>query len=229
MRKLFGTDGIRGVAGDPPLDKRTAFAVGVALAQWSQGHGDEVVIGMDTRESGPWIAAHVAGGLESQGVRARFAGLITTPGLAYIAKTGPFSAGVMISASHNPFEDNGIKISDHSGFKLPDEEEARLEGNLFAWLESGASESDATLREDPSLDRAYLEHLSSTMANGLSGVRMVVDGANGSASYLGPKLFQSLGAEVTSIHCSPDGRNINLNCGSQHLASLREKIGRAHV
>src|SRR6202167_4962140 len=139
MRKLFGTDGMRGVAGEPPLDPATTFAVGVALARWIGVHhlDPEVVIGMDTRESGPWIAEHVAGGLEREGVKARFAGLITTPGLSHVAKIGPFAAGVMISASHNPYRDNGIKIIDHSGFKLPDEQEAALEGYLFSWLESG--------------------------------------------------------------------------------------------
>src|SRR5262245_1914760 len=124
MRKLFGTDGMRGVAGEYPLDRPTTFALGVALGKWVLAHRSEtgidansqpeVVIGMDTRESGPWIAEHVAGGLASQGVAARFAGLISTPGLAFTAKTGPFAAGVMISASHNPYKDNGIKIIDHS-------------------------------------------------------------------------------------------------------------------
>ncbi len=134
MRQLFGTDGIRGTAGEYPLDRPTTFAVGVALAQWiGTNHlNPEVVLGMDTRESGPWIAEHVAGGLAQGGVRARSAGLISTPGLAYIAKTGPFAAGVMISASHNPFQDNGIKIFDHSGFKLPDQQEHTIEGYIFA-------------------------------------------------------------------------------------------------
>src|SRR5947207_9760689 len=121
-RKLFGTDGIRGVAGEAPLDRATVFATGAALGRWiGRNHlNAEVVIGMDTRESGQWIAEYVAGGLSTEGVRSRFAGLITTPGVAYTARTGPFAAGVMISASHNPYEDNGIKVLDHSGFKLPD-------------------------------------------------------------------------------------------------------------
>ena len=129
MRRLFGTDGIRGVAGEFPLDQATAAALGVALARWIRDERlhPEVVIGMDTRESGPWIAEHVAGGLAHEGVGAQFAGLISTPGLAHAAKVGPFAAGVMISASHNPYHDNGIKVIDHSGFKLPDEQEHRLE------------------------------------------------------------------------------------------------------
>src|SRR5579862_4039324 len=161
MRQLFGTDGIRGRAGDYPLDRPTAFAVGVALARWIGAHhlDPEVVIGSDTRESGPWIAEHVAAGLEREGVRARFAGLITTPGLAHAAKIGPFAAGVMISASHNPYQDNGIKIIDHSGYKLPDAEEHALEAEMFACLESGAAPHPARLQIDEGLDRDYIEHL----------------------------------------------------------------------
>jgi phosphoglucosamine mutase len=231
MRQLFGTDGIRGVAGQYPLDPETSTALGVALARWiGEEHlKPEVVIGMDTRESSPWIAAHVAGGLAREGVGTQFAGLITTPGLAHVAKVGPFAAGVMISASHNPYLDNGIKVIDHSGFKLPDEQEHVLERHLFAWLQSSSLESGAaagpkSLFTDPSLDHEYLDHLAATAAGGLNGVRMVVDGANGSASYLAPQLLERLGAQVDCIHCSPDGRNINLNCGSQHLEGLRKRV-----
>src|SRR5712692_7571471 len=124
-RELFGTDGIRGVAGEYLLDRATANAVGAALGKWALTTGQEprVVIGMDTRESGAWLAAEVAGGLARHGVAAQFAGITTTPGIAYLAKTGPFAAGVMISASHNPYRDNGIKLIGHSGYKLPDERE----------------------------------------------------------------------------------------------------------
>jgi phosphoglucosamine mutase len=226
MRKLFGTDGIRGVAGEYPLDRPTAVAVGVGLARWiaDQGLNPEVVIGMDTRESSGWIAEYVAGGLAHEGVRAQFAGLITTPGLAHAAKAGPFAAGVMISASHNPYHDNGIKVINHSGFKLPDEQELALEQHLFAWLATGASATPKPLEANPGLDREYLDHLAATLSGGLAGVNMVVDGANGSASFLAPELLRQLGARVECIHCSPDGRNINLNCGSQHLDSVRAKV-----
>jgi phosphoglucosamine mutase len=208
------------------MDRATAFAVGVALAKWiGDSHLDpEVVLGIDTRESGPWIAGHVAGGLESAGVKARFAGLISTPGLAYVAKTGPFAAGVMISASHNPYRDNGIKIIDHSGFKLPDEQEHALEQHIFSWLKSGRQCVPKELVVDEGLDRAYLDHLASTLPGGLHGVRIVVDAANGSATHLGPDLLKRLGAEVECIACSPDGRNINLDCGSQHLDGLRARV-----
>ena len=226
MRQLFGTDGIRGTAGEYPLDPPTTFGVGVALAQWigSNHLNPEVVLGMDTRESGPWIAEHVAGGLAKGGVRARSAGLISTPGLAYIAKTGPFAAGVMISASHNPFQDNGIKIFDHSGFKLPDQQEHAIEGYIFASAKSGNKPSLQKLTVDEGLDLAYVEHLAATMPDGLRGMTIAVDGANGAASYLGPALFERLGAKVDCIHCTPDGKNINLNCGALHVEELRKRV-----
>jgi phosphoglucosamine mutase len=226
MRQLFGTDGIRGTAGEYPLDRPTTFAVGVALAQWiGTNHlNPEVVLGMDTRESGPWIAEHVAGGLAQGGVRARNAGLITTPGLAFATKTGPFAAGVMISASHNPFQDNGIKIFDHSGFKLPDAQEHLLESHIFAWTGSGKPASPQKVAVDEGLDRAYIEHLTSTMPAGLSGMSIVVDGANGAATHLGPALFERLGAKVDCINCVPDGKNINLNCGALHVDELRKRV-----
>jgi len=226
MRQLFGTDGIRGTAGEYPLDRATTFAVGVALAQWiGTNHlNPEVVLGMDTRESGPWIAEHVAGGLAQGGVRARSAGLISTPGLAFVAKTGPFAAGVMISASHNPFQDNGIKIFDHSGFKLPDQQEHTIEGHIFASTSSGKAPSPQKLMVDEGLDRAYVEHLAGTMPDGLDGMSIVVDGANGAATYLGPALFERLGAKVDRIHCAPDGKNINLNCGALHVETLRKRV-----
>src|SRR5579864_7630779 len=155
MRQLFGTDGMRGVAGEFPLDAATTFAAGFALGKWvSERHATpEVVIGMDTRESGPWIAASVAGGLARAGVKARFAGLITTPGIAHAARTGPFAAGVMISASHNPYRDNGVKIIDHSGFKLPDQQEHALEQDIFAFAESGVEPHPKKLTTDVGLDR----------------------------------------------------------------------------
>ncbi len=214
---------MRGVAGEYPLDPRTTFAVGVALARWVSVHhmNPEIVIGMDTRESGPWIAEHVAGGLAREGVKARFAGLITTPGIAHVTRTGPFAAGVMISASHNPYRDNGIKIIDHSGFKLPDEQEHELERDILAF----SGEPDPVkLRIDEGLDREYVEHLAATLPAGIDGMRIVMDGAHGSATHLAPALFGRLGAKVTKIGCAPDGRNINLNCGSLHLEELRAKV-----
>src|SRR5260370_13085779 len=226
MRQLFGTEGWRGVAGECRLGGPTTFAVGVALGRWIGSHqlDPEVVIGMDTRESGPWIAEHVAGGLATHGVRARFAGLITTPGIAYVTREGPFAAGVMISASHNPYQDNGIKIIDHSGFKLPDEQEHALERDILAWCASGAAPAAQKLQTDEGLDRDYIEHLAGTLTSGIGGLTMVVDASHGAATYLAPELFERLGARVDRIGCAPDGRNINLGCGSLHLERLRARV-----
>ena len=214
---------MRGLAGAYPLDPATTFALGAALGRWVATHhmNPEVVIGMDTRESGPWIAAHVAGGLEREGVRARFAGLITTPGVAYIARTGPFAAGVMISASHNPYHDNGIKIIDHSGFKLPDEQELALESDISKFTGTVAP---ATLTADEGLDRAYVDYLAATFPDGAGKLRVVIDAANGAATYLAPALFERLGARIEKMCSAPDGKNINLDCGSQHLDGLRSKV-----
>jgi phosphoglucosamine mutase len=225
-RTLFGTDGIRGVAGSYPLDRQTANAVGAALGKSIAASRQErrVVIGMDTRESGPWLAAEVAGGLARHGVATDFAGVTTTPGVAYLAKNGPFAAGVMISASHNPYQDNGIKLIGHSGYKLPDEEEESLESEIFSLLRQGLQSSPATLTVDALLDRTYLDHLAAILPEGLHGLHLVADCANGSASFLAPELFERLGARVHRINCSPDGRNINLNCGSQHLEDLRDAV-----
>lgn len=223
-RALFGTDGIRGVAGEPPLDAKTAQAVGRALGDWVRASGQphaNVVIGMDTRESGSWLAAAVAAGLASQGVRADFAGVTTTPGIAYLAKNGSFAAGVMISASHNPYQDNGIKLIGHAGYKFPDDQEEKLEAGIFRALEQNLDIPPVNLPVNPGLDRAYIDHLAATLPGGLDGLTIVADCANGSASALAPELFASLGARVHAIHCSPDGRNINLNCGSLHLESLQ--------
>ncbi|HTA71789.1 MAG TPA: phosphoglucosamine mutase [Bryobacteraceae bacterium] len=225
-RTLFGTDGIRGVAGEYPLDPKTANAVGTALGRLVCRSKLEprVVIGMDTRESGHWIASEVAGGLESQEVSVNFAGITTTPGVAYLAKNGPYAAGVMISASHNPYRDNGIKLIGHSGYKLPDQQEEILESEIFALLRDSAKSSPVTLHVDSGLDRTYIQHLASTLPQGLGGLRIVCDCANGSASALAPELFERLGAIVGTTHCSPDGRNINLNCGSLHLEVLRQAV-----
>jgi phosphoglucosamine mutase len=226
-RQLFGTDGIRGVAGEYPLDAATAHSLGVALGRWAKGKhtNPEVLLGMDTRESGPWLAAQVAGGLVESGVTPRFAGLITTPGVAYLTRTRDFVAGVMISASHNPYQDNGIKIFDHSGFKLPDEQELALEQTTFEILRSGQSMPvPAQLAVDPGLDAAYADFLSSTVSFRLDGLNVVLDCANGAACEIAPPLFERLGANVQSLSCAPDGRNINLNCGALHVEQLREQV-----
>jgi phosphoglucosamine mutase len=222
-KQLFGTDGIRGVAGEYPLDPATIFAFGAALGREAMGTG-EILVGADTRESGPWIAELVAGGLERSGARVRYAGVVTTPGIAYLTRTGPFVAGVMISASHNPYQDNGIKVFTHSGFKLPDAEEHAIEQEIFRLRGLGVAPAPATLAVDEGLDRQYLEYLVSTASVRFDGVTLAMDCGNGAASLLGPALFRRLGADVKEIFCAPDGRNINLDCGALHIERLRDAV-----
>jgi phosphoglucosamine mutase len=232
-KRLFGTDGIRGVAGEPPLDPKTVAALGVALGDdlHRQGLGGKpVLIGMDTRESGPAIAAQLADGLGRAGVSAGFAGVVTTPGVAYLTRTGhtrtgEFSAGVMISASHNPFQDNGIKVFARSGYKLPDAEEHDIEEEIFRILD-GAHEmpSEGMALAQTCEVRPYIDFLLSTLRTPLNGLRIVIDCGNGAASNLAPGLFREAGAEVTAMCAEPNGRNINLNCGALHTGRLRETV-----
>jgi phosphoglucosamine mutase len=222
-KELFGTDGIRGVAGEYPLDPPTIFAFGAALGREAPGAG-EILVGADTRESSPWIAELVAGGLERSGARVRYAGVVTTPGIAYLTRTGPFVAGVMISASHNPYQDNGIKVFTHSGFKLPDTEEHAIEREIFRLLDLGVAPAPVKIAVDEGLDRQYLEYLVSTSAVRFDGVTLAMDCGNGAASLLGPGLFRRLGADVKALFCAPDGRNINLDCGALHVEPLRDAV-----
>jgi len=213
------------------MDARTAHALGVALGNWAQEtHPEdipagtaEVVIGMDTRESGPWLAEQVAGGLARSGVDTRFAGIITTPGVAYLTRTGPFVAGVMISASHNPYQDNGLKAISHSGYKLPDNVEIHIEELMAQWLNSGQPAEPKKLTVDAALDNLYTDYLASTVS-GSFPFKMVVDCANGAATEVAPRLFERLGARVDWIGNSPNGRNINLDSGSLHLDKLRQCV-----
>jgi phosphoglucosamine mutase len=228
-KQLFGTDGIRGVAGEPPLDPATVYACGIALGKDLQTkctdrERPEAVLGMDTRESGPSIANQFAAGLAETGVIAKFAGLITTPGIAWLTKATPFDAGVMISASHNPYQDNGIKIFSCTGYKLPDTEEHLIEEEIFRILESKTRITPASLITDPGLDRQYLDFLCSIARTSLHGMRLVLDCGNGAASHLAPELFRRLGADVTVLADQPDGRNINLNSGALHVEGLRQAV-----
>jgi phosphoglucosamine mutase len=214
------------VAGEYPLDAATVHAFGVALGEdiAQRAEHPEVLIGMDTRESGTWIAKMVAGGLESRGARVRFAGVITTPGVAYLTRTDAFAAGVMISASHNPYRDNGIKVFGPSGFKLPDTEEHEIEQQILRLRAEELPQVEAALTEDETLDRRYLEYLLGTTSTRLDGVRLAIDCGNGASYRLAPELFGRLGAQVTAVACAPDGRNINLNCGALHVDKLRDAV-----
>jgi phosphoglucosamine mutase len=225
-KELFGTDGIRGAAGEFPLDPQTIYAFGAALCDAIQRAGDrpEILIGVDTRESGPWIAGMVAGGIQSRGGAVCYAGVVTTPGVAYLTRSGPFAAGVMISASHNPFQDNGIKVFGHSGFKLPDEEEHAIEQEIFQLRSRDIEPRQATLVIDASLDRAYLDYLTSTTPVRFDGMRLVIDCGNGAAYRLAPELFRRVGADLKVLCAEPNGRNINLNCGALHIEGLRTAV-----
>ena len=225
MRQLFGTDGMRGVAGNFPLDPRTIFAFGQALGRWATTHGGQpVLIGMDTRESGPWITEALAAGLVRQGAVPRFAGRITTPGVAWLTKTGPFVAGVMISASHNPYQDNGLKVFNHSGYKLADEVELELEQSIFAHLALEEITDSLPVAVDPGLDAQYLDYLLSLVHYRLDGLKVVLDCANGASVHLAPELFTRLGATVVKMGTEPDGRNINAGCGALHVEALRDRV-----
>jgi phosphoglucosamine mutase len=231
-KRLFGTDGIRGVAGEPPLDPKTVTALGIALGKdlHRQRLGtDPVLIGMDTRESGPAIAAQLTEGLNQAGVRALFVGVVTTPGVAYLTRTGRFGAGVMISASHNQFQDNGIKVFSGTGYKLPDQEEHEIEAEIFRFLETvNSSAPPANLARTFDV-RPYLDFLLSTIQRKLNGLKLVIDCGNGAASDLAPQLFREAGADVTTICNHPDGRNINRGCGALHVEGLRDAVLKDHA
>lgn len=233
-KQLFGTDGIRGVPGEFPLDDATLFRAGRALGNYLKaGSGSgaigPVLIGMDTRESGPHIAGELAAGLAAAGVTAASAGVITTPGVACLVRQNKFSAGAVISASHNPYHDNGVKLFSAAGMKFADSIEEQLEGEIL----SGKIEPAEAmwLEADPSLDEAYLEFLRGRLLPGanLSGMKIVLDCANGAAFLLGPELFRSLGATVIAMNVKPDGRNINTDCGSLHPEKLRERVAAEHA
>src|SRR5579862_849240 len=227
-KELFGTDGIRGEPGKPPLDDATLYAAGRALGAYlaKQNSKSRVMIGMDTRESGPHIAALLAAGLKAAGTERAFAGVITTPGVACLVRQNGFQAGVVISASHNPFHDNGVKLFSDAGMKFPDAIEEELEKDIFKMRAESAPKNAPVPDADDSLDEQYLEFLRGRMIPGakLNGFRILLDCANGAAYKLGPELFKSLGANVTAMGATPDGRNINAGCGSLHLEGLQKRV-----
>ena len=228
MKRLFGTDGIRAVAGQPPLDPPSVRRFGAALAEVLRSDEDpepRVLLGRDTRESGVWLRDAVGAGLASRGAMAVDAGVITTPGLAHVLKPAGFHAGVMISASHNPFEDNGLKVFGREGTKLRDSVERQIEELI---LDHGLDDPGAAanlVKENGSLLDDYVEFLERLLPPGrLGDLRLALDCANGSASRIAPRVFRHYGAELHTVGNAPDGRNINLNCGSMHLDNLAETV-----
>lgn len=225
--RLFGTDGIRGRAGAAPLDPVTVARVGAALvrARESATHRMRVLVGRDTRESGEWIERELARGLMAEGAEVVSAGVIPTPAVAYLTTHGRFDAGIVISASHNPFEDNGIKVFSASGEKLSERVEKRIEGIVHdpSWQ---VADGDAPAYAHEDLSRAYLDHAGRILGDPgpLGGSLIVIDCAHGATAPMAPRFFTGLGFRVDAMGVSPDGRNINLRCGSTHLEPLQARV-----
>jgi phosphoglucosamine mutase len=222
--RLFGTDGIRGVA-NVDLTPILAYDLGRALGHFADGAGRSVVVGRDTRRSGEMLASALAAGLTSVGTDVVDLGVVTTPCLAFVAETGNHVAGVMVSASHNPPDDNGLKVVS-GGRKMDDEAEERLEHLIFQ-AESLPGPTNAGLgriHRDPAAVDRYRAHLVAAAGDLFAGLRVGLDGANGSASTIGPDLLRSFGADVSAIHCEPDGTNINVGGGATNPAALAELV-----
>jgi len=232
--KLFGTDGIRAKAGEFPLDSATVRIVGASLAEHlaerTGGRAPRIIIGRDTRESGRQIEQDLMAGAGAIGAEIESAGIITTPGVAFLTRALSADAGVVISASHNPYQDNGIKVFAPSGRKLDSATEQKIEAdigqNRFGDVIERAEGRHGAEDRQPELHSRYLEYLQRDVAGELplQGSTIVVDCANGAASDLAPELFRRLGANVVPINNRPDGRNINLNCGSLHIEGLQECV-----
>ena len=231
MKALFGTDGIRGEAGRFPLDPETVSAIGFSLAAHlaERTANPQIVIGRDTRESGETIERALIAGATQAGAKCMSAGVITTPGVAFLTRKLQAAAGVVISASHNPYQDNGIKIFAPSGQKMDDSVERQIEADIFEKKQPVQAQPEFASRShelEDQLHEDYLTFLAGEIGNGLKldGLTIVVDCANGASSAFAPVLFERLGARVIAINAAPDGRNINRNCGSLHIDSLRERV-----
>lgn len=232
-RRLFGTDGIRGIAGEPPLDAITVFAAGLAMGHSLRKSADpKVILGRDTRESGPWIAAMLAAGLRKAGARVESAGVVPTPAIAFLTRTHGFDAGVVISASHNPWRDNGIKLFGGDGFKLPDAVELAIEDEIRRHAADAIVPDLAalpTVEDNPALQADYIQFLIDCVPGlRLDGLRIVADCANGAAAAVAPELFTRLGGkspdEFALLNITPDGRNINEDCGALHPAWVANEV-----
>jgi phosphoglucosamine mutase len=226
MARLFGTDGIRGIA-NIELKPTLAYALGRATAHRLAGRGGAIVVGQDTRRSGDMFVAAISAGATSLGTDVHVTGCVPTPALAFLAGSGEFAAGIMVSASHNPAEDNGLKVLDQAGLKLDDSVEDEIEQLIWRTEELGSvgnAEMGRTVLATGLLDR-YLEHrLGLARSIDASGLRLVVDCANGSGGMVGPEILAATGATVDVIHNSPDGININVGSGATAPASLAADV-----
>lgn len=222
-KKHFGTDGIRGVA-NSRLTPELALKLGKAAGLWliRAGMTPRVVVGRDTRKSGPMLGMALSAGFNSAGVDVVSIGVAPTPAVSFVARTGDFSLGIVISASHNPFEDNGIKLVGQNGHKLPDEVEIEIERLMEDESEAPTGGGIGSLTQSPELINAYLEMLATIVPGGLSGMKIAVDGANGAAYELGSEILKQLGAEVFTTAVEPDGVNINLHCGATHPDTIQK-------
>ncbi len=229
MGRLFGTDGVRGLANrdltaELALDLSVAAAHVLAEAGEFQGHRPMAVVGRDPRASGEFLEAAVVAGLASAGVEVSRLGVLPTPAVAYLTADLGADLGVVLSASHNPMPDNGIKFFARGGHKLGDALEDSVEQRLRAPWERPIGAEVGRVRDAPEAGARYVEHLLGTLPARLDRIRVVVDGANGAASRVGPAAFRAAGATVTAINCTPDGLNINNDCGSTHLAPLQAAV-----
>ena len=231
MGKLFGTDGIRGIANEYPMTTEVATNIGRAIAYLSKkkGHKPRIIIGRDTRLSGDMFERAILSGICSMGVNAISVGIIPTPGVAFLTQDMRADAGIVISASHNPSQDNGIKFFNSEGFKLSDEKENKIEELIFAnnmhRLRPSPKELGKLSRLDDAVGR-YVDFVKSTFPKKLNpeGMKIVVDCSNGATYRVAPEVFTELGCEVKTLFNQPDGKNINLNCGSQHTETIAAEV-----
>jgi phosphoglucosamine mutase len=231
MNKLFGTDGIRGIANQYPMTTEVASNVGRAIAYLSkkEGHTPRILIGRDTRLSGDMFESAIISGICSMGVNAISVGVIPTPGIAFLTHDMRADAGIVISASHNPSQDNGIKIFNNEGYKLSDAKENKIEELIFAdnmrRLHPSPKELGKLSRMDDAAGR-YVDFLKSTFPQKLNpeGIKIILDCSNGATYRVAPAVFMELGCEVKTLFDQPDGKNINLKCGSQHTDALAAEV-----
>jgi phosphoglucosamine mutase len=223
--KLFGTDGIRGTAGSYPLDPPTVRRLGAALVRALRVGNPKFLVGRDTRESGAWIEGELAHGASGEGASVTSVGVVPTPAVAYLTRTHGYDAGVVISASHNPFEDNGIKVFSGKGEKFTERVEREVE-DIIADRSWEASEGEPAHVPHADLVGAYLDHLRAVLpgAHTLAGLTLAIDCANGATTTVAPQLFSSLGMQIEVVGDQPDGRNINLKCGSTHPELLARTV-----